>query len=206
VVGKDPNDKYDDPIRWGLNYLKSLQIMDPRDNECFGAIREYNATSSWIFPRDATTVAWLFLHMYDRTGDKDYLYRADIYGQWFCNYALDENAWPRGRVIIDRSSPEEICDGGQDIQFKLQCQMGNLPFLVWLYQETQNELYRQTARGIFDMILSRFQKNDGIYFAENKRGHHSGDRPGNDDFAGVGVIACQQVLGFMGGTQQSGGN
>lgn len=75
-------------------YLMSLQILDPRDERLFGALRERDPQADWIYPRDGATGAMAFCALYRETGDEEYLYRARLFGDWFLRNALSPEGWP----------------------------------------------------------------------------------------------------------------
>ena len=95
--------KYRDAIDRAASYLKSLQVLDSRHPRTFGALREINQQSTYIFPRDGSTAGiGGYLALYRITGDKDYLARAQLYGDWFLKNAINPNTnWPAYSVSLE---------------------------------------------------------------------------------------------------------
>ena len=71
----------------GGHYIMSLQVLDTREKQFFGAFREVTPQSMEFCPRDATSAAWALIYLAEATGDKEYLYRARIFGDWMLEYA-----------------------------------------------------------------------------------------------------------------------
>jgi hypothetical protein len=87
------------------SYNKSLQILDKRSPH-FGSIHEETPQSPYCYPRDAIECVQGYLMQYRFTGDKDLLYRADIYLKWYLKNAV--HLFPgKGKWII----PEVRFDG-----------------------------------------------------------------------------------------------
>jgi hypothetical protein len=75
-------------------FLKALQIFDPFKPKHYGAIREITPFTRWCYTRDALSAAWSFIELYRYSGDKEYLERARLWGEWFLKYGRDKEGWP----------------------------------------------------------------------------------------------------------------
>ena len=81
-------------------YIMSLQIMDPREDRYYGAIRECTPQSLEFCPRDATTAAWALIWLYESTKNSEYLDRAVLFGNWHMKHGMYKG-WPLWAVIMD---------------------------------------------------------------------------------------------------------
>lgn len=87
-------------------YLKSLQLLDRRDQRTFGALRETTPQALWTYPRDAATGGMGFAALYRATGDKEYLERLRFLCDWFIDQCMGPAKWPAYRYEIGREKQD----------------------------------------------------------------------------------------------------
>lgn len=76
-----------------LDYLETLQILDPRIPRNVGAFREVTPQSKGCHPRDGLSAAWAFLCDYYHTQRRDSLERAELFANWLLTYGM-KGDWP----------------------------------------------------------------------------------------------------------------
>ncbi|MFC1479389.1 hypothetical protein ACFL6F_02265 [Planctomycetota bacterium] len=196
---KRTNDKkYLESAELGVNYAKILQNMDARFPLTFGAFHEETPHSPFSFPRDAIEVADAFLEWYTVTGDKDALYRAELFLKWFKRNAVKTypgfGYWVKGTVPFDKAK--------KDSRFKkpISCEMGCITILAHAYYITKKPEYKNTALRIADSVLRNYlPKGSGPLLESGSEGlsHHAGiDRIiYNDDGGGVGLLNAYKLSG-----------
>ena len=104
--------KYLDTIAKGLKYIYSLQVMDKRNKSLYGVFHEETPQSYWVYPRDGIELADALFEYYLITGDKEALFRAEIFMDWFVRETLFklENGltWVYRRVDFDGKKDERL--------------------------------------------------------------------------------------------------
>ena len=81
-------------------YIMSLQVMDQRDSQHYGTLREVTPQCVEYCPRDATTGAWALVWLHQATQDPIYLDRAILFGNWHMNFGMFRG-WPRYIRFMD---------------------------------------------------------------------------------------------------------
>ena len=122
----------------------------------FGALREINQLSTYIFPRDGATAGLGgYLALYRVTGDKDYLERAELFADWFLRNAINPTTqWPYWSFPLDGSAADasdpvgegEVIPAANDYLFssgnsRFQPPLSNSVFFV-LLQHIEPQLYK----------------------------------------------------------------
>lgn len=189
---------YDAAYRAG-EYLKSLQILDARNPSYFGNFRENTPQTTWCYPRDTLTAAWGLLWMYEETGDKEYLYRVDIFNDWFLNYAKADG-WPLWEVNFRGEEPYKNINLEGSFH-------GGVSAYFYDYGRITGD-FSAAERGIkfiADHFIERFMKEDGsiyiIYDTEEGSYRDGIDKPYhplywqimhryNDDFSSLGLLGA----------------
>jgi len=188
--------KYYQAARQGIEYLKILQVLDPRDPELFGTFHEHTPRTEFVYPRDAVTGAWgmLALHLYDGRKDPELLFRNRIYADW-----LWRVAWCREWDWIWSEYRLE--------EHRLVRNLGNFQAGagVWFYQLhrlTGEEQY--LAKGLLplaDGCIERFMNPDGsfnrYYLFDEQRwdDYGAGMHAFNDDFSCTALLAAWKATG-----------
>lgn len=138
----------------GARYLASLQMLHDKRPKCRGGFREETPQSLWSHPRDAVSAAWGLTALYDATRDKDYLARAEAFGQWHLAIAF-KGPWPAATINFEAG-------GRHDDHQALQCQSGTGAFYAALYRATKKRLYlEQGLKRTADYYAKYFFRPDG---------------------------------------------
>ena len=188
--------KYLDAACRAGGYLKTLQILDERNEKYFGAIREDTPQTTWCYPRDALTAAWAMLWLYDETGDEEYLYRVNLFIDWFKNEVMVDG-WPLWEVNY-RGEPYK------NIHLEGSFHGGDGAFFYDYYRITGDKSHLDDGlKFIADHLLERFLQEDGsyriIWHKEKKKYLDGEDSPRyplgwqimhryNDDFSGITLM------------------
>ena len=181
-------------------YLKTLQVFNPFCAENYGAIREYNPQTTWCFTRDALSAAWAFIVLYKATGDKEYLERAHLWGEWYLNKGLDESGWPVSAVVFTPSRIKQAEPVTKWNTLLGYFQAGGLNYLKLMADVTGDQEWTGKAYyNIADMLVKYMQEPSGRYssvekatkkFPENR--NHPFVR---DDFASLGLLGAYKLSG-----------
>jgi hypothetical protein len=172
--------------RLGGEYIRNLQVLDPRDPRCYGAIREEVPTSWYVNVRDSAEAACGLMHLYRITKHEEYLYRARLWANWFLANCLDESGWPIGKLYLYENKP------AGEARFY---QAGGAHVFYYLHNATGWSTY--VERGLLplvDGLLERFVRDDGAIITTSDDAHH-GTRQAreagvavNDDGAGTAML------------------
>ncbi|PTY00375.1 hypothetical protein [Opitutus sp. ER46] len=179
-------------------YLKSLQILDARQSENFGTIREYSPQTPWVYPRDAVTAAWGMLWLYEQSAQPDYRERAALFNRWFFDHAV-RNGWPAWQW--------SVVDGKHDF-LQGSFHGGSAGYFYDYARVTgdRTDLARG-LRAIADAYLDRFVQPDGsmkvIYDAALGTYVEDGTRQAgmqkmhrhNDDFGSLALLQAYAAFG-----------
>lgn len=183
------------------NWLRTLQIFDPFHKEHYGAFREYTPSTDWSYPRDAISVAWSFLDLYEHTGNDEFLERARLFAEWFVTRGTDEDAWAWFGVAFDPPHERDF------IQNHLQanCEGGSLNFLYHLARLTGDEKWTgDVYRRMAEMLATHVQQDTGYYATierATKKPPKREDDPladlhhANDDLCSLGMLGAYRVTG-----------
>ncbi len=132
--------------------IKALQIFDERNKAAFGMIREVTPQSPECHPRDALSAAWALLHLYLNTKDKEYLFRVNLFANWFSKYAMKNN-YPAWTAYAEKNKP---------CYWQLGSFHGGSPlFFFDLYELTKNKKWLSIGLRICDRWKKLFLKEDG---------------------------------------------
>lgn len=164
-------DEYKKSAMAAAGYLMSLQILDPRDERLFGALREATPQWPWIFPRDGATGAMGFCVLYRETKQEEYLFRARIFADWYMRVAMNKDRWPAYEYKFDKLEgiwrEPGMWQAGAGLMF------------YYLYRLTGEKKY-------IDEGLRPLMKGYKRIFAENG----GVDPLRHDDFAAIAAMAA----------------
>ena len=179
----------------GIDYIKSLQILDSRLPRYYGAIREETPQTTWLHPRDALSAAWAFLGYHQAVGESDALERAVLFADWMLRYAFIGD-WPLCTICLGKG--EKASD---DLSGSFQS--GGILFFLEMFKATQNLLYYDVALRMADYYVDNFIGADGlINCLVDKIGNNDLAKwpidwqrmhQVNDDFGGISLVAAFNV-------------
>ncbi len=136
-------------------YVKSNQNLDESDSLRCGS---FVVSRDRLFV-DVPDLSWagrLFVHLYRRTADRDYLDRAKLAADWLLRVAPMPHGGFTTFYLLDRQQPVGYSHGS-DGQHGL--------FLADLYEETGDERYAAPLGPLANMLSGPGQHEDGPYYA-----------------------------------------
>jgi len=146
---------YFDRVRLIAGYVKSNQNLDQSDKLRYGAF-VVSKDRRFVDVPDASWAGNLFVHLYRRTGEKEYLDRAKITAEWLLRVARMPHGGFTTFYLLDKEQPVAYSHGS-DGQHGL--------FLANLYQETKEEKYAAALKPLADMLSGPGQHESGAYYA-----------------------------------------
>ena len=190
------NEDYLDCARRGIDYARMLQNMDRRFPLTYGGLHEETPHSPFSYPRDAIEVADAFLQWHRVTGDRDALYRAELFFDWLRRNALTSfpgfGFWVRGEVRFDNQPLKDR------FQRPISCQMGCITILTHAYAATRKAVYKDWALKLADSVLRNYSAPDQGPLRESagQRLSHHTSTDGviyNDDGGSVGLLNAYKL-------------
>ena len=193
------NVQYIETAERGIAYAKILQNMDKRYPLTFGAFHEETPHSAFSFPRDAIEVADALMQWHIVTGDKDALYRAELFFAWFKRVAertyKDFGYWSKGEIRFDE---DETKNRFVD---PISCEMGCGTILAHAHHLTGKKQYKTMALRFADSTINNYLSADTTGpLSENSQeilSHHTGPDGViyNDDGGGVTLLNAYKLSG-----------
>jgi len=192
--------RYLDSALKGVDYLKSLQIMDATVPRLCGAIREVMPQTNWLHPRDALSAAWTFLAVGKELKDETLILRASLFADWMIEHAFMGD-WPICTVALS--------EGGTATDDLLgSFHSGGILFFLDMYKETGEIKYYSTAHRMAEFYINNFIDEDGeitVLFdsiGNNPDVHNEKKWPldwqmmhkVNDDFGGIALVEAYKVF------------
>lgn len=183
--------RYKEAMKRASRYLKSLQILDSRNPRTYGALREMDQLSDFLYPRDGATGALGgYLALYRVTGEKDYLERAELFADWFLKNAINPSTnWPYWSFPLD-GTPADRSD-----RKMAPFQAGSGLFFYHLYKVTGKRVYFD--KGVIPLaegLLANAARENGITTFYSTGGL-SQTKANNDDFASLTLLAAYRETG-----------
>jgi rhamnogalacturonyl hydrolase YesR len=185
--------KYLEAAGRGGQYLLTLQILDPRESRFEGAFREDTPQYTWCYPRDGLTAAWALLWLYEETGEEEFLYRVNLFNQWFLEQAM-KKGWPAWEFYFHDKEP---------VYLQGSFHGGDGAYFYDYYRVTGDDsLSERGLRFIADYSMEKFVMPDGevkvIYDAEAGKYIEDGTtfdgmqkmHRHNDDFMSITLLAA----------------
>lgn len=146
------DNKYLDAAIKAGGYLKTLQILDQRKPEWYGAFREDTPQSNWCHPRDGLTAAWGLLWLYEETKEKEYLARVELFNKWFVEQAMSKG-WPSWSYYYYDKKPDYLQGSFHG---------GDGAYFYDYFRVTGDSTYQNSGmKFIVDYALEKFLGPDG---------------------------------------------
>jgi len=169
---------YLDRVRLIGQYVKSNQNLDLSDSLRCGAF-VVSRDRRFVDVPDGSWAGNLFLHLYRRTREQEYLDRAKLAADWLLRQARMPHGGFTTFYLLDKEQPvaySHASDGQHGL------------FLANLHQETREERYAEPLPPLADMLSGPGQHPRGPYYAslradgtpvfegwDEKEGHPLGD-------------------------------
>ena len=146
---------YLDRLRLIARYVKSNQNLDESDGLRYGTF-VVSRDRQFVDVPDASWAGNLFIHLYRRTGEEEYLQRAKIAADWLINVARMPHGGFTTFYVLPTKTPVAYSHGS-DGQHGI--------FLANLYEETKEEKYAAPLVPLADMLSGPGQHECGAYYA-----------------------------------------
>jgi hypothetical protein len=194
--------EYREAAQLAADYLRGMQQTASNIPLYDGIIWEEIPFSPHVYVRDTSEVAETFCYLYKVTGDDEWLWRADVYFDWYLRHGVNKVAWP----LMDVRLPE-----GTQIDKPGSYQIGNGKFLYRLWQAMGDKrILNRGMQPIVKRAMGEFFSPEGGIYAnpevrssdavKNELAHHGGRGSEahltlNDDGAGVTMLAAYRATG-----------
>jgi len=136
-------------------YVKSNQNLEASDTRRYGTF-VVSRDRRFVDVPDASWAGNLFLQLYRRTGEQDYLDRARLAAGWLLRVARMPHGGFTTFYLLDGQQPVAYSHGS-DGQHGI--------FLANLHDATNEERYREPLRPLADMLSGMGQHESGAYYA-----------------------------------------
>lgn len=193
-------EKYLDSAKQAIDYIKTLQILDGRRTNIFGAIREETPQTQWLHPRDALSAGWAFLLYGQYCKDQDCMERAVLFADWLMAYGFCGD-WPLCTI--------KLGDGGADSDdLQGSFQSGGILYFIDMYKATQDLRYYNAALRMSDYYVDNFIDETGLITVlidpiGNNAGVNDTEKwpvawqlmhQVNDDFGGIALAGSYELF------------
>jgi hypothetical protein len=192
--------EYRDAAQLAADYLRGMQQTASNVPLYDGIIWEEVPFSSHVYVRDTSEVAEAFCYLYKVTGDDEWLWRADVYLDWYLRQGVNKQSWPVGDVLIP---------SGQQKGMLGSYQIGNGKFLYRLHQAMGGaKALNKGLKPIVKRAMDEFFSPQGGMYANPRvrsadatkdgMAHHGGRGSEahltlNDDGAGVTLLSAYRA-------------
>ncbi len=196
------NQAYRDAAELAADYLRGMQQTASNVSLYDGVIWEEIPFSSHAYVRDTSEVAETFCYLYKALDDDEWIWRADVYFDWYLRHGVNKDNWPLRDVLMPT---------GKGMDNPGSYQIGNGKFLYRLWQAMgQNKPINKGLKPIVKRTLAEFfSPEGGIYSnpevrtakaATEEPAHHGGRGATahltlNDDGAGVTLLSAYRATG-----------
>jgi len=146
---------YFDRAKLIAQYVKGNQNLDRADAPRYGTF-VVSKDRQFVDVPDASWAGNLFVHLYRRTGERDYLDRAKLAADWLVNVARLPHGGFTTFYILPTQTPvaySHASDGQHGL------------FLANLHEETGEEKYAEPLVPLADMLSGMGQHPSGAYYA-----------------------------------------
>jgi lantibiotic modifying enzyme len=187
------NPKYRETAITAAEYIKTIQVLDRR-KPYFGIFREETPQSTYAYPRDSTEVADALIQLYRNTGDREYLYRARLFFDFYASKCIRRvksypGPWPWGRVIFEPYQRKFL---------NAEFHGGSAAILYRYWRLTGEAKWKRLFLSLTDTLIKVFYDKDLRTLVSRESTHHHGakDQPiENDDGCGVALVAAYVATG-----------
>jgi hypothetical protein len=146
---------YFDRVKLIAQYVKSNQNLDETDRLRYGTF-VVSRDRQFVDVPDASWAGNLFLELYRRTKEREYLDRAKIAADWLLTVARMPHGGFTTFYVLPTQTPVAYSHGS-DGQHGI--------FLANLYQETGEAKYQEPLKPLADMLSGMGQHASGAYYA-----------------------------------------
>jgi uncharacterized protein YyaL (SSP411 family) len=146
---------YLDRVKLIAGYVKSNQNLDASDKLRYGTF-VVSRDRRFVDVPDASWAGNLFVHLYRRTGEQDYLDRAKLAADWLVDQARMAHGGFTTFYLLDKEQPVAYSHGS-DGQHGI--------FLANLHAETRDARYSEPLKPLADMLSGPGQHESGAYYA-----------------------------------------
>jgi hypothetical protein len=194
--------EYRDAAQLAADYLRGMQQTASNVPLYDGTIWEEVPFSSHVYVRDTSEVAEAFCYLYKVTGDDEWLWRADVYLDWYLRQGVNKQSWPVGDVLMPSGEQKGMVGSYQ---------IGNGKFLYRLHQAMGGtKALNKGLKPIVRRAMGEFFSPQGGMYADptvrsagaTKDGmaHHGGRGSEahltlNDDGGGVAMLGAYLATG-----------
>ncbi len=194
--------EYRDAAQLAADYLRGMQQTASNVPLYDGIIWEEIPFSAHAYVRDTSEVAEAFCYLYKVTGDDEWLWRADVYFDWYLRCGVNKRGWPVGDVLMP---------SGQQKDMVGSYQIGNGKFLYRLHQAMRgSRVLNKGLRPIVTRAMAEFFSPEGGMYGNPavrsseasgaEMAHHGGRGSEahltlNDDGAGVTLLSAYRATG-----------
>jgi hypothetical protein len=177
---------YENAVRLGAKYLKSLQCFDARWPKAIGGFHEVYPGHEYSAPRDAATGAYALVALYRETGEKEYLDRAVRFAEWYATHGSDREGFPWDDF--------DLAAGSGTSKKRGDWQAGGALVYYQLWRLTGDARWKQALKRVLDVLEKICAAGPCGDTAYNFHGDCT-ISVGNDDFANTVLFAGHQAFG-----------
>jgi uncharacterized protein YyaL (SSP411 family) len=177
---------YEDAVKLGARYLKSLQCFDARWPKAIGGFHEVYPGHEYSAPRDAATGACALLALHLETGEKEYLDRALAFAEWYSTHGSDQDGYPWDDF--------DLAAGSGTSRKRGDWQAGGALAYYQLWKVTGDGRWKKPLKKALDVLEKICAAGPGADTAYNFHGDCV-ISVGNDDFANIALFAGYQAFG-----------
>ena len=190
------------PRSWRPDYLRCMQQTASNNPLHDGIIWEEIPFSDHVYVRDTSEVAETFCYLYKATGDDEWLWRADVYLDWYLRHGVNKQAWPVGDVRLPSGEQKGMVGSYQ---------IGNGKLLYRLHQAMGGtKALNKALKPLVKRAMAEFFSPEGGMYADpavrsSKTSHEGMEHHGgrgrdahltlNDDGAGVTLLSAYRATG-----------
>ncbi len=145
---------YMDRVLLISKYVKSNQNLDASDPLRYGTF-VVSRDRQFVDVPDASWAGNLFVHLYRRTGEAEYLERAKLTANWLLR---------QGRMVHGGFATFYLLEKEQPVAYSHASDGQHGIFLSSLYEETGEERYLEPLKPLADMLSGPGQHESGPYY------------------------------------------
>jgi len=177
---------YQNAIKQGARYLKSLQCFDVRWPHAIGGFHEIYPGHEYSAPRDAATGAFALLALYQKTGEKELLERVISFAKWYSTFGSDSEGYPWDDF--------DLPSGRGTSQKRGDWQAGGAIIYYQLWKLTGEKEWKMAFKKVLDVLSKICLEGNTSDTAYDFHGSCTVS-VGNDDFANNVFLMGYKVFG-----------